>query len=82
MCNNTTTTTTTDNTTKDNKTSLIQKCSNIITNKPAKKIYRIILLIILGIIFNNTNGNHVTNLLTDTLKQNLCQDHNATMAAF
>ena len=61
----------------ENNITYLQQLKNILTNKPSKKIYRILLLLLLGLVFNNTNSSNVTNLLADTLKQNLCQ--NATM---
>ena len=61
----------------ENNITYLQQLKNILMNKPSKKIYRILLLLLLGLVFNNTNSSNVTNLLADTLKQNLCQ--NATM---
>ena len=71
-----TTTTTVINNEKEREKneSFFQKLKNNITNKPFKKIYRLCIFILIALVMNNTNGNHVTDLLSNAIKQNMCEN--------
>ena len=59
---------------KEIKGSILQKIGNSIINKPFKKIYRIGLFILVILAVNNTNSNNISDLLSNTLRQNICQN--------
>ena len=67
-------TTTTNNNNNIERENIFQKIKNSLSNKPFKKLYRLGLLIFLIIISNNTNSNYVSDLLSNTLKENICKN--------
>ena len=61
--------------------SLLNKISSFLTNKPFKKVYRLSLLMILLVIFNNTSNQNngdtdtITGMITGAIKQSICPDN-------
>ena len=53
-----------------------EKFTNFLTNKPFKKFYRLGLLALVFVIFNNTNPNHNNNSITSMI--NICGNVNNT----
>ena len=74
----TTTTTTDDEGAKkvNNDESFVNKIVKTVTKKPWKKVYRIVLIGLLGVIMNNTSNVNISDLFTNIVKQNIC--HNET----
>ena len=68
--------------TKSPPPSLLNKMSSFLTNKPFKKVYRLSLLMILLVIFNNTSNQNngdtnydtITGMITGAIKQSICPD--------
>ena len=54
--------------------SFFQKIKTGLVNKPFKKVYRLGLLALMAFIANNTNSEHITDLLSNVLKNNICQN--------
>ena len=59
-----------------------EKLTNFLTNKPSKKFYRLGLLALVFVIFNNTNPNHnnntITSMINGLLTDNICGNVNNT----
>ena len=60
----------------DNDESFVNKIVKTVTKKPWKKVYRIVLIGLLGVIMNNTSNVNISDLFTNIVKQNIC--HNET----
>ena len=72
--NSTTTMTNEEKKELNGKENFLQKIMNNISNKPVKKIYRIGLFILVILVLNNTNSNNVSDLLSNVMQQNICQN--------
>ena len=62
--------------------SLMNKITTFLTNKPLKKVYRLGLLMLLLVIFNNTsttpnanNTDTITGMITGAIKSNICANY-------
>lgn len=58
----------------ENKNGILNKITQTFTNKPIKKVYRVVLLGILVVILNNTNNVNITHLLSNTFHETICKN--------
>ena len=60
--------------------SFFQKISNFFHQKPAKKIYRSVLLIIMLYLVGkmNDSDNHLSGLLNTVIRENVCQNSSSS----
>lgn len=71
----TTTTTTSSPPDPEENTSFLKNLIHSLTNKPVKKIYRLVLMALICLVANNTSNFNITDLLTNIMKQNICNNN-------